>query len=82
MEPMARIAACGGLMMAMNSSTSYMPRLEMVKVPPWYSSGREPALAGAADEVLRHAGDGAQALLVGVRDERARSGRLRWRPRR
>ena len=32
--------ACGGLMTAVNRSTAgFMPMLEMVMVPPWYSSG-------------------------------------------
>ena len=39
MRPTPRIAACGGLMMAMNSSTSNMPRLLMVNVAPIMSSG-------------------------------------------
>ncbi|SCZ98488.1 BZ3500_MvSof-1268-A1-R1_Chr7-1g09176 [Microbotryum saponariae] len=30
---------CGGLMMAVKDSTPNMPKLEMVKDPPWYSSG-------------------------------------------
>src|SRR5216684_1635797 len=37
--PTARMVACGGLMMAENSRTPYMPRLEMADVPPWYSPG-------------------------------------------
>mmetsp|Transcript_19734 Transcript_19734/g.62777 ORF Transcript_19734/g.62777 Transcript_19734/m.62777 type:complete len:345 (-) Transcript_19734:516-1550(-) len=37
--PTAMIAAWGGLMMALNSVTPNIPRLEMLKVPPWYSSG-------------------------------------------
>ena len=36
---MARMHDCGGLMMAVNWVTSYMPRLEIVNVPP-YQSGR------------------------------------------
>ena len=36
---MARIAAFGGLMMAVNSSMPHAPRLEIVNVLPWYSSG-------------------------------------------
>ena len=43
-EPIARIAACGGLMIATNSETSNIPRLLIVKVPPWYSSGSRPPL--------------------------------------
>ena len=38
-EPTARMHDCGGLMMAVKWEMSYMPRLEMVKVPPWYSWG-------------------------------------------
>src|SRR6185436_451853 len=37
--PTARIALSGGLMMAVNSVTSNIPRLEMVKVEPMNSSG-------------------------------------------
>ena len=32
--PTARIVACGGLMMAANSRTPYMPRLEIAEEPP------------------------------------------------
>src|SRR3974377_1322500 len=38
-EPTARMVACGGLMMAENSRTPYMPRLDMALAPPWYSFG-------------------------------------------
>src|SRR5262249_45238623 len=38
--PTARIAACGGLSTATNCSTPYMPRFEIVKVPPSRSSWR------------------------------------------
>src|ERR671936_160712 len=38
--PTARIAACGGLRTATNCSTPYMPRFEIVKVPPSRSSCR------------------------------------------
>src|SRR5882762_8129738 len=37
--PTARIALCGGLMMAVNSLIPNMPRLEMEKAPPSYSCG-------------------------------------------
>ena len=37
--PTARIAACGGLMIAANSDTPNMPMLEIEKPPPWNSSG-------------------------------------------
>ena len=37
--PTARMVACGGLMMAENSRTPYMPRLEIADAPPWYSLG-------------------------------------------
>ena len=36
--PTARMAAWGALIMAVNSAMPNMPRLEMVKVPPWNSS--------------------------------------------
>ena len=32
--PTARMVACGGLMMAENSRTPYMPRFEMALAPP------------------------------------------------
>ena len=38
--PIARIATLGGLMIAVNSSMPQAPRLEIVNVEPWYSSGR------------------------------------------
>ena len=34
-----RIAACGGLITAVNASTPYMPRFETVNVPPETSGG-------------------------------------------
>mmetsp|Transcript_1232 Transcript_1232/g.3859 ORF Transcript_1232/g.3859 Transcript_1232/m.3859 type:complete len:206 (-) Transcript_1232:877-1494(-) len=37
--PIAMMQACGGLITAENSEIPNMPRLETVKVPPWYSSG-------------------------------------------
>src|SRR3954454_22449137 len=37
--PTARMVACGGLMMAENSRTPYMPRFEIALAPPWYSFG-------------------------------------------
>lgn len=37
-ELTARMHACGGLIMAVKCSTPYIPMLEMVNVPPWYSS--------------------------------------------
>src|ERR1700687_644148 len=40
MFPTARIAACGGMMMALNASTLYIPRLLLVNVPPAKSAGR------------------------------------------
>jgi len=47
--PTATAALCGSVMMAVNSSTPYMPRLETVKVPRPYSSGLSlPSLARRA----------------------------------
>lgn len=37
--PTARMHDCGGLMIAQNCVTLNMPKLEMVKVPPWNSAG-------------------------------------------
>src|SRR5437868_3914474 len=50
--PTARMALSGGLMMAVNSSTSNIPRLEMVKVEPVYSSGLS-FLSRARDKKLK-----------------------------
>lgn len=33
-DPTAKIPTCGGLMMAVNSVMPYMPRFDMVNVPP------------------------------------------------
>src|SRR3989442_11071092 len=40
MRPTARMAAWGGLTMALKASMPNMPRLLMVNVPPWMSAGR------------------------------------------
>jgi hypothetical protein len=37
--PTARIAPCGGLMTASKFSTPIIPRLEIARLPPWYSWG-------------------------------------------
>src|SRR6266403_1889765 len=37
MRPTARMAACGGLTMALKASTPYMPRLLIVNPPAWMS---------------------------------------------
>ena len=50
--PTARIAACGGLMTALNSVTPNMPRFETVKVPP-ESSGGVTALARTRSASVR-----------------------------
>ena len=68
--PTARIQACGGLMTAANSLMPNMPRLEMVKPPPWYSSGLSlPSLARAARSFISAEMVG-EALLVGFADDR------------
>mmetsp|Transcript_8098 Transcript_8098/g.50091 ORF Transcript_8098/g.50091 Transcript_8098/m.50091 type:complete len:300 (+) Transcript_8098:633-1532(+) len=47
--PTAMMQACGGLMMALNCPMPNIPKLEMLKVPPWNSSGRSfPARAREA----------------------------------
>ena len=46
--PTARMAAWGGLTMALNSRTPNMPRFEIENVPPRYSSGRSPPLRARA----------------------------------
>lgn len=52
LPPTARIHDCGGLMMAQNCVTSNIPRLEMVKVPPWNSCGCNfPSRAFAANDL-------------------------------
>ena len=53
----ARIADCGGLMMAENSVTPNMPMLEMEKPPPLNSSGFSLPAAGAGRQVLHFAAD-------------------------
>ena len=55
--PTARIDACGGLSTAMNWSMSYMPRFEIVNVPPSRSSAAQLAVARAADEIGAHLRD-------------------------
>src|ERR1700676_1283257 len=48
-RPTARTAACGGVMIALNASTPYIPRLLMGDVPPAISAGRHrPELARPA----------------------------------
>ena len=69
-EPIARIAAWGGLMIATNCSTSNMPRLLIVKVPPWYSCGSSPPLRARPARSFDRPRDRAETLLVGVGDER------------
>ena len=57
--PTARMPACGVLTIAANWRTPKLPRLEMVKVPPWYSSGASfPARAFSTSDLT---------LLRGVR---------------
>ena len=68
-EPIARIAACGGLMIG-----DELLDIEHAEVGDREGAALvllrlQAAGAGAADQILRHPGDGAQALLVGVGDE-------------
>ena len=51
--PTANIHACGGLITAEKLLMPYIPRLEMVKVPPWNSSGlSRPDLAFSASSLV------------------------------
>lgn len=51
--PTARIHDCGGLMMAVKCEIPYMPKFEMVKLPPWYSSGLSlPSRAFVASDLV------------------------------
>ena len=54
-RPTARIAACGALTIASNESTPYMPRFEIVNVPPETSSGRSRPSRAAATSSCRRA---------------------------
>ena len=68
MAPTARIAACGGTMMAVKASTPYMPRLLIVKVAPEMSpSCSRPARAplGQLTPLCRNL---AEARTIGVPD--------------
>ncbi len=70
MRPTPRMAASGRLMTGVKASTSYMPRLVMVKVPPVRSSGSERPLRGPLHQLAELGAELAQALLVGVADHR------------
>jgi len=68
MAPTARMAACGGTMIAVKASTSNMPRLLIVKVAPATSAGcSRPARARSARSRLRTAMS-ATAAAIGSRD--------------
>ena len=69
MAPTARMAPWAGSITAVNSTTSYMPRLEMAKVPPEYSSGRSFLLRARSINVFGLTGDLAQALPVALADD-------------
>ena len=64
--PTARTAACGGVMIAVNASTLYMPRLLIVNVPPERSAGSKAAGAGAFGHGGALRGDFCKSRLVGV----------------
>ena len=62
----------------MNCSTPYIPRFEIVNVPPSRSSGRELALARPLDERLALGGQLDERLALGLaqhRDEQSALGR-------
>jgi hypothetical protein len=59
-RPTARMAAWGGLRMAVNRSTPNMPRLERVKVPPCRSSSLSRPCPGANGQVSQLPRNGAQ----------------------
>ena len=62
--PTARMVACGGLMIAANSRTPYMPRLEMALEPPWYSFGLELFLVRARSARSRISAEIAVSVFV------------------
>ena len=68
--PTARIAPSGGLMMAENSSTGNIPRLETENVAPGQLRASELARPRPLDQVLRLGGDLEQGLLVAVAEHR------------
>src|SRR3954470_22368397 len=78
--PTVRIAACGGVITAVNSSMPYMPRLEIVNVPPATSGGgifpsrplgrSDLPLAHLLSKLVRVARNLAERLAVGVEDRR------------
>src|SRR5712671_2420714 len=59
--PIARMVACGGLMMAANSRTPYMPRFEIAD---------EPARARALGKLAHLGGDRRERLGFGLPDDR------------
>ena len=68
--PTARMVACGGLMIAENSMTPCMPRLEIVVVPPLYSSGWSAPSRARARKRLHLVRDGGERLRLGGVDHR------------
>ena len=60
---------CGGLSTAMNLSTPYIPRLEIVNVPLTRSDVWQPA-AGAVDDVLAGLRDLRDRPRLAIRDHR------------
>ena len=64
------IATCGWLMIAAVSTLPAEPLFEIVNVPPRISSGDSFRERGASREVVDLAGDRAEALRVGVADDR------------
>ena len=64
--PTARIATCGGSMIAVNARTPNMPRFETVNVPSWKSSGLERPPPRAVRERSRLLGELGERLAVGV----------------
>ena len=67
--PTARMAPSGGLMTAANASMPNMPRFEMENVPSVISSARASS-PWPRGEIAHLAGDGDDALLVGVAHDR------------
>src|SRR5207245_1639201 len=74
-EPTARIAPSGGLMIAENSATSYIPRFEIENVAPESSVTRSFRTRARSARSRAAAVDGDRARGVEMRDGRLREGR-------
>ena len=69
--PTARIADCGGLMIAANSSTPYMPRFVTLMLPPSRSRCCKLARVGLLDELPDPPGDSARRGALDAPEHRS-----------